>query len=329
MKKLVILVLFVAFVSIFAACRNASAANNEAAVVEKNESEQLLKPRKADSPAKEEKKSKKVGENPVKTGGKAGGQAVLKAAVDAKLDQLAEKVKIFSEKPKESIEKAADAWLDKRSFEICEPVLDGLADKIEKEPENNQIQAEIRRAFDKLFKELDKDAEIRGKLNIENFLYEWAEAKADEKLTGEEKKPKAGGGKKTGKADDKPQQDVPLTENKKNLIGLSLNIVAVQKAIDLWSEKRMTAIWNKALDKMVNNTVNESNIGTISGKVEKQFDELIADLNKVAFVKAKFDRITDEAFFNFMLMMSEEQRFEKIRKRKENNAAGEKIKEPK
>ena len=310
MKKLVILVLFVAFVSIFAACRNASAANKEAAVVEKNESEQLLKPRKAEFPVKK-KISEKAAEDPVKTGGKAGEQAVLKAEVEAKLDQLAEKMKIFSKNPTESMKKAGDAWLDKRSFEICEPVLERLADKIEKEPENERIQAEIRKEFDKLFKELDKDADIRSKLNIEHFLYEWAAAKADEKSADEDKKLKAGsGGKKTEKADDKPQQDVPLTEKKKNLIALSVNIVTVQKAIDLWSEKRMTALWNKALDKMVNNTVNESNIGTISGKVEKQFDELIADLNKVAFVKAKFDRITDEAFFNFMLMMSEEQRFE-------------------
>jgi len=335
MKKLVILVLVLAVSLIFAACSND-------AVVEKNESvrqesveEQqekkiekqetsLMKPRKAEFPVKK-KISEKAAEDPVKAGLKAEEQAVLKAAVEAKLDQLAERMKIFSENPKESMEKMADAWLDKRSSEICEPVLERLADKIEKEPENEQIQAEIRREFDKFFKELDKEAENREKLNIEYFLYGWASGKADEKSADEEKKQKAA----TEKSDDKSQEDLPLTENKKNLIRFSLNIATVQKAIDRWSEKRMTALWNQALDKMVNNTGTESDIKTIRVKVEKQFDELNANLNKLAFVKAKFDRITDEAFFNFMLMMSGERRFEKIRKLQENNTSGEKIKKAK
>ena len=74
--------------------------------------------------------------------------------------------------------------------------------------------------------------------------------------------------------------------------------------MDSWSEKRKIAIWNKALDDLVAKTWEESDDGKIQKEIDKYFNELTEKLNKEENIKAKLDRVVDEAFFNFMLMMS-------------------------
>lgn len=256
-----------------------------------------------------------VTDSDVEDNEKTGKQLLVKESVEKRLNQLAEKIKVYSEKPKESMGKITDAWIEKRRSEIWTPVLDKLAKKIEKNPESETIQQEIKQAYDKMVKDLNKEAEIRGKLKIDKALNEWALGKEDAKLTEEEKRLK-----KEEKQTKKDEKEKALDEQQKNdrqtkikrknpdhdkaVAQLGIDIIIVQKAIDRWSEKRKIAIWNQALDQLVTKTWEESDDAKIQKEIDKYFDELIEKLNKEENIKAKLDRIVDETFFNFLMMMS-------------------------
>ncbi len=91
-------------------------------------------------------------------------QSRIKESVVKRLNQIAEKIEIYSKKPKESMAKITDAWIEKRRSEIWNPLLDKLAEKIEKNPDN-EIQKEIDKYFDELTEKLNKEENIKAKLD--------------------------------------------------------------------------------------------------------------------------------------------------------------------
>ena len=236
---------------------------------------------------------------------------IIKESVVKRLNQIAEKIEIYREKPKESMGKTTDAWIEKRRSAIWNPVLDKLAEKIEKNPDSETIPQEIRKAYDKMVKDLNKEAEIRGKLKIDTIVNEWALGKEEEKLTEEEKRLKNAEKQKEKEEREKLQNNEQLKKARRRdpardqaAFQLSLDIVTIQDAVDSWSEKRKIAIWNQALDQLVARTWEESDDGKIQKEIDKYFNELTEKLNKEENIKAQLDRVLDEAFFNFMLMMS-------------------------
>ena len=243
-----------------------------------------------------------------------GKQSRIKESVVKRLNQIAEKIEIYSKKPKESMAKITDAWIEKRRSEIWNPLLDKLAEKKGKNPDSETIRQEIRDTYDKLLKDLNKEAEIRKKLKIATIVNEWALGKEEEKLTEEEKRLK-----KAKEQKEKEEREKALNElqnaqqgkarrrdpaHEQAAIQLGNDVVTIQDAIDSWSEKRKIAIWNQALDQLVTRTWEESNDAKIQKEIDKYFDELTEKLNKEENIKAKLDKVTDEIFFNFLLMMS-------------------------
>ena len=237
---------------------------------------------------------------------------IIKELVVKRLNQIAEKIEIYRKKPKESMGKTTDAWIEKRRSAIWTPILDKLAEKIEKNPDSDTIPQEIKKAYDKMVKELNKEAEIRGKLKIDTIVNEWALGKEEEKLTEEEKRLINAEKQKKQEELEKEFQnnEQPKKARRRDpardkaAFQLSLDVITIQDAVDSWSEKRKIAIWNKALDDLVAKTWEESDDGKIQKEIDKYFNELTEKLNKEENIKAKLDRVVDEAFFNFMLMMS-------------------------
>ena len=202
-------------------------------------------------------------------------EVLVKKAIEAKLDQLAEKIALYRENPKASIETVINTlhepWVEclKRTRkEWRSSYLDKIADKILKEPDGAYFQVEVLDDEFESVKAKCGEPEIkisslhydkREQFNLSEILMEWAK-KAEEKLTDEEKHSK---------------------ENQHESMGSCIEITE-------WSKARKVAIWKQLFDSFAD----KSWFYTINQKeIEKNFDELIDKLIKEEQIKTKLEEV--------------------------------------
>ena len=315
------MVLVLAFAVMTVACGSAPT-KNDYAVVEKSENvsqesvrEQPKKTEKNErfsvkshepkSVENEQKISEKAVDKSENAGDSADKQKLMAEAIEAKLDQLADKVEIYRENPRENIGQIIRAWEEDSKETIhaqFSPILDKLADKILK-PDSEILQQEIELGFAELQK-IDA-SQNRSYFGFFQILESWAYRKG---LTEEEEKKNE---EEIAEMIKKLEELKPMNpsiivlsqeeiEEKVSHFKISLGEryaqSRIQEGINIWSRARTIKLWNQLLNNFTDKRWEVIPSEAIQKEIEKIFDELINALTKEEKIRTELSK-RNENFF--------------------------------